>query len=151
MVNMKLRIKKFFEGVSVEEMVSIFENPLKIEGILESIQKVELLSDVKEGVGVKWKETRVMFGKEATEVMWITKSDRQEGIIVIEAASMGVEYESTYKFEEKDGGVELEFEFLGKPVTLMAKLMTPVAWLFKGVTKKALEADLDEMKKYFEK
>lgn len=148
---MKIKVKKFFEGVSKKELMDIFVSPKRIEDMLDSITKVELLSDVKSGLGVKWRETRVMFGKDATEVMWITKNDEKEGEIVIEAKSMGTEYKSIYEFEEKDGGVELEFKFIGKPVTLMARFMTPVALIFRNSTRKALEADLDQIKLKLEK
>ncbi len=40
---------------------------------IESIVKLEIIDEPKDTlIGFKWKETRVMFGKEATETMWIT-------------------------------------------------------------------------------
>src|SRR5687768_2543408 len=42
---------------------------------ISGIQKVEVLEQPPSGVvGLKWRETRTMFGKSATEVMWITKA-----------------------------------------------------------------------------
>ncbi|MGI9263993.1 MAG: SRPBCC family protein, partial [Gammaproteobacteria bacterium] len=42
-------------------------------GRISSILDIEVLEKPETGfVGFKWKETRKMFGKEATEVMWVT-------------------------------------------------------------------------------
>ena len=46
--------------------------------VISGIEQVEVLEKPADGlVGLKWKETRTMFGKTATEVMWIT--DVEEG------------------------------------------------------------------------
>jgi hypothetical protein len=149
-MKMKIRIEKMINGVSKKELMDFFTDPKAFGDLHESVTKVEVLSDVANGLGVKWRETRVMFGKEATEVMWVSKNDLEEGVILIEAKSMGTEYVSTHEFVEKENGVLLKFEFHGTPVALMAKFMTPIALLFKGATRKALENDLEEIKKYFE-
>ena len=44
-------------------------------GRISNIISIDVLVQPEDGfVGFKWKETRKMFGKEATEVMWVTDS-----------------------------------------------------------------------------
>ena len=46
---------------------------------ISSIEKVEILERPKTGlVGLKWRETRKLFGKTATETMWITDAVENE-------------------------------------------------------------------------
>lgn len=145
---MKIVIEKSF-NVGKKDLMEFMSEPKKLEGVVSGIASVEILSNAMKGGGVKWRETRVMFGKEATEDMWISKYDVNGGLMHIEAASHGVEYLTTYNFRETDGGVDMKMVFAGKPVTLFAKIMTPLAYLFKGTTKKLLEADLEEIERAF--
>jgi len=53
-----------------------FEN---CSNYIESIIKLDIVNQPKDIlIGFKWKETRVMFGKEATETMWITDYTENE-------------------------------------------------------------------------
>lgn len=145
---MKVVIEKLFEGVNKNDLMNLLSDPMKFEGIVNGISKVEILSDINKGKGVKWRETRVMFGKEATEDMWISKFDVKDGVMVIEAASHGVEYMTTYSFSDMKVGVSVKMVFEGKPVTLFAKIMTPIAYLFKNTMKKMLLQDLNEIEDF---
>ena len=40
---------------------------------IPGIKAIEILGDKKSGLGLRWRETRVMFGKEATETLEITE------------------------------------------------------------------------------
>lgn len=58
---------------------------------LGEVTKVELLTDGPYRVGTRWRETRRMFGKEATEQMQVTVVEPQTRTVV-EADSSGVHY-----------------------------------------------------------
>ena len=46
------------------------------QSMISGIQRINILNKPSSGlVGLKWEETRAMFGKEATETMWITESE----------------------------------------------------------------------------
>lgn len=66
-----------------------------MERVLSGVTKVEVLTDGAFGVGTRWRETRRMFGKEATEEMWVTASDPPERYVV-EAESHGTHYISEW-------------------------------------------------------
>ncbi|GAA2640274.1 hypothetical protein GCM10010307_40310 [Streptomyces vastus] len=46
-----------------------------MDRVLSSVSKVEILTDGTFDVGTRWRETRRMFGRDATEEMWVTASE----------------------------------------------------------------------------
>ncbi|PIC63328.1 hypothetical protein CSV79_12245 [Sporosarcina sp. P13] len=98
-------------------------------------------------VGLKWKETRKMFGKEAVEVMWITDSQKYH-YYQTRAENHGAIYVSRLEITEENDGVLLEMSFEGQGLTFMAKIMSKVFGVFmKKSMIKAIEADLQDIKK----
>lgn len=118
---------------------------------IQGISKMEFLEkDGRAEVGMKWRETRVMFGKEATEVMWITDLQPNRSYVV-EAESHGVHYTSTYTFTPTNGGTQVTLTFGGEPQTFMARVMGAImAPLMSGSIKKMLLADMEDLKKVAE-
>jgi carbon monoxide dehydrogenase subunit G len=141
---MEIRVSKNI-AAPIQITFDVFSDIRKIEERIPGITKVEILSDIATGVGTRWRETRVMFGREATEEMEISTLKANQSYEVV-AASNGMDYHTLYTFVEKDDGTQVEMIFTGKPVTLMAKLMTPLGYLFKNVALKALETDMDNLK-----
>lgn len=118
---------------------------------ISAIQKVEILEKPKAKlVGLKWRETRTMFGKTATEVMWITGA-AEASHYETRAESHGSIYTTRITLQPHEGGTRLQMDFEGKPVTFGAKLMWGLmGFMFKGATRKALQKDLDDIKKKIE-
>ena len=134
----------------IDRVFDVFSDITKIEDRIEGITKVDILSDTRNGLGTRWRETRIMFGQEATEEMEISSFKPNQSYEVV-AASRGTEYHSIYTFTENaDNSTTVEMVFSGKPVSFMSKLMTPLFFLFKGATQKALEADMDQLKEICE-
>ena len=129
----------------IDRVFDVFSDITRIEERISGITKVDILSETKSGVGTRWRETRVMFGQEATEEMEISAFTLNRSYEVV-AASRGAEYHSIYNFTEENGGTRVEMVFSGKALSFMAKLMSPLAALMSGATRKALEADMDELK-----
>jgi len=116
---------------------------------VSSIERIEMLSAGPVGAGTRWKETRRMFGKEATEEMGVTEFDPPRSYTV-ESDSCGTHYKSVLRFVPEGSGTRVEMEFTGRPQTVMAKLSSPLAGLMSGTIKKALQRDLDELKQAIE-
>ena len=130
----------------IDRVFEIFSDISKLEDRIDGITRVDILSDVSNGLGTRWRETRIMFGQEATEEMEISSFKPNQSYEVV-AASRGTEYHSIYTFTENaDNSTTVEMVFSGKSVSFMAKLMSPIAILFKEATQKALEADMDQLK-----
>ena len=129
----------------VELVFDVFSDITKIDNHLSGITKVVILSDMKEGVGTRWRETRTIFGREATEEMEISDFKPNQSYDVI-ASSRGTDYHIRHTFTPKDGGTQVDMIFSSTPTSLPAKLISSLGFLFKGTTRKMLEADLDELK-----
>ena len=114
----------------------------KAAGRISGIEQVEVLESPVDGlVGLKWRETRTMFGKTATETMWITNAVEDE-FYTTEAQSHGSIYRSKMSIREQDGVTVLGMEFGAEPQTFGAKLMWAMTgFMFKGATKKALQQE----------
>ncbi|MFF7164983.1 SRPBCC family protein [Streptomyces sp. NPDC008086] len=67
-----------------------------MEQMLSGVTGVEVLTAGVFGVGTRWRETRRMFGKEATEEMWVTACEPPERYVV-EAESHGTRYISEWQ------------------------------------------------------
>jgi carbon monoxide dehydrogenase subunit G len=114
---------------------------------LSAIQSIEILSDDRDfGVGTKWRETRTMFGKQATEVMWVTGIDPGTSYVV-EAESNGARYTTVMKVTAKgDDTSEITMDFGAEPTGTMAKIMgATIGKLFENATRKALAQDLNDI------
>lgn len=115
---------------------------------ISGIEEIEVLEKPEDSlVGLKWRETRTLFGKQATEVMWITDAEENH-YYKTRAESHGAIYTTILKLEEKEGVTELSMTFGGKAQTFMAKIMSAIMMpFFKKATKKALEKDLEDIKR----
>ncbi len=117
---------------------------------VRGIEKIELLTPEPIGVGTRWRETRKMMGREATEVLEIKAFDRPRRYVV-GCESCGCYFETTFSFAPADDGTDVTLELQTKALTLMAKVMSPIGNLMMGGTmRKCLEGDLDDVKRVAE-
>ena len=114
---------------------------------IEGIDAVERLDDGQGfGVGTRWRETRKMFGKSATEDMEIIEVDEGTSYHTL-AESHGARYQTDVSLEPVGGGsTRLTMTFAGEPLTTAAKIMsTLLGWMGARATRKMVEADLDDI------
>ena len=113
---------------------------------IPAIKRIEILSPQRHGLGLRWRETRIMFGKEATEVMEITEW-RPPHEYVTSAQSHGSDYRCTLRVEPTAEGSTLSFHFTATPLTLAARVMGMLMGpLMRGAIAKALQGDLNAIK-----
>jgi uncharacterized membrane protein len=131
---------------SIEDTFDWFADIEKCAEHIDSIESVELLGDTAIGEGTRWRETRIMNGREATEEMWVTEFVRPHRY-VIESESNCMHYTSTMKF--RDVGqlthVTMSFEAEAQKLTsrIIAAVLSP---LFRKSIRKALQKDMEELK-----
>ncbi|OEK04425.1 SRPBCC family protein [Roseivirga misakiensis] len=131
-----------------EKIWPVITNIEEAKSRISAIQDIEVLEKPNEGlIGLKWRETRIMFGKSAMETMWITHAEENH-YYQTRAESHGSIYISKLMLEEaQENGTILKMSFNGQPQTFMAKLMTKVMGpLFKKATLKAINQDLIDIK-----
>lgn len=114
---------------------------------IRGIEKIEVLEKPADGIiGLKWRETRTMFGRTATEVMWITDAVENQSYKT-RAESHGAVYVTTLKIMDAGENVRLSMNFEGKPQTFGAKIMSALtSGMAKKATQEALMQDLMDIK-----
>ena len=133
----------------VWHVITDIENSVNTIG---AIERIEVLDKPETGVlGLKWKETRTMFGQEATEVMWITDAKENE-YYQTRAENRGAVYVSRLALKEAGENTILTMGFEGEAQSFGAKLMSFLTgFMFKGATQKAIQQDLIDIKAAVEK
>ena len=113
---------------------------------ISGIKNIEVLEKPANGlVGLRWRETRMYFGKPATVEKRITDAAENE-FYKTRAESDGFVFLSTMSISENSGGVTLTSAHDSKPQGIAAKLKSIPMPLFKGMVKKALLQDLNDIK-----
>lgn len=133
-------------NASVEK---VFNTVAHIDGFSKAIPhivNVEFLSDQKTGVGTRFKETRLMRGKEASTVLEVTEYVANERIRLVSDAG-GTIWDSVFKVGPTGEGTALELSMEARPYKLLSKLITP---LLTPILSKALTSDMDAVKAYCE-
>jgi hypothetical protein len=113
---------------------------------ISGIENIEVLEKPANGlVGLKWRETRMLFGKPATAEKWITDAAENE-FYKTRAEDSGFVFLSTTRISASSGGATLTSSHETKPQGIVARLKSIPMVLFKGVVKKALLQDLNDIK-----
>jgi hypothetical protein len=120
--------------------------------LMRGIEKIEILERPATGlVGLRWRETRMLFGKPATAEKWITEAAEHE-FYTTRAESDGFIFLSTIGISERGGGATLTSTHDSRPQTVVARLMSiPMRLFFKGVARKAILQDLGDIKSAVER
>lgn len=113
---------------------------------ISAITKVEMHTDGPTRVGTRFTETRIMFGKEATETMEVTALEPGRGY-TLEASSHGCKYVSHLRCEPAGEGTKVEFEMHATPLSFGAKVMCILmAPVMKGSVCKAMAKDFEDLR-----
>jgi len=117
---------------------------------ITGIEKIEIVDKPANGlVGLRWRETRMLFGKPATVEKWITDAAENE-FYKTQAEDGGFVFLTTKRISQNgtqnSDGMTLAESHESRPQTIKAKLSVPMLFLFKGVIRKALLQDLKDIK-----
>lgn len=127
----------------------VFERTMDIKSwpqTVTAIKSVEILTPGPVGVGTRFRETRKMFGQDASEEMTFSEIVPNEKF-VLTAYSHGTRYHTEHAFQDNGSGTRLTLTFEGVPETITARVMAPVGWLLCGSLKKILAGDLADVKR----
>jgi hypothetical protein len=123
--------------------ITDIENASKI---ISGILNIEVLEKPASGlVGLRWRETRMLFGKPAAAEKRITDAVENE-FYKTRAEDNGFVFFSTMSISESSGGITLTSSHETKPQGIVARLQSIPMFLFKGVIKKAILQDLNDIK-----
>lgn len=147
-MNLTLSIDIKATREKVWDLITDIQNSVNV---ISGIEKIDILEQPETGlVGLKWQETRTLFGKTATEIMWITDAE-VNNYYQTRAESHGAVYITHLSLEENNGVTTFTKSFSGEPQTLGGKIMmTLMGWMFVKATRDALQKDLDDIKAHAE-
>jgi carbon monoxide dehydrogenase subunit G len=128
----------------------LFADVENAPGRVKGIKRVELLTSGPVGLGTRFKETRLMFNREATEVMEFTAFDPDRSY-TLGCDTCGARYVSTFRFEPEGDGTRVTYEFEYRARSILAWLMKPLGWLMRGMIRKCVQQDIDDLKAFAEK
>jgi uncharacterized protein YndB with AHSA1/START domain len=132
----------------------VFDALTNLEGAghwMQGLSRIEPMGAGAGAVGGGWRETRRMYGREATEEFEVTEHDRPRRLGLRVDGSRGSsgrgEYVFTYTLEPRDGGthVRLAGQILG--LTGVAGVL---GRLFAGTYRKSCAKDLTALKQHLE-
>lgn len=114
--------------------------------ILSGVEKIEILNEPANGLaGLKWRETRMYFEKPAAIDKWIT--DAVENKFYTTRAEMdGFIFLTTVSISESNGHIVLTSSHETISQGLLAKIKSLPMIFFKGMLKKAILQDLNDIK-----
>ncbi len=113
--------------------------------VVSGIESVELIAGDEFGVGTAWRETRTMFGRQATEEMRVIAVDPGASYTV-ESHATGATYRSVMTVAADGEGSRLTMSFSAEAGSTVSKVFSAtIGKLFEGGTRKALEQDLADI------
>jgi hypothetical protein len=128
---------------AIWKAITNIENAPKL---ISGIDNIEVVEKPASGlVGLKWRETRTLFGKPTTVEKWITDAAENE-FYKTKAESDGFIFLTTKRISEGSGGITLSESHESKPQNIARVLSLPMLFLFKGVVRKTLLKDLNDIK-----
>lgn len=143
---MALKADVIIDGPIKDVWKKISEIEKSVE-FISGIDKIVVLEKPDQGlVGFKWEETRTMFGKSAVETMWITKAVEND-FYQTRAERPGIVYISTLRVSDQEGKTHLVMEFEAEFLSFGTRMLGAIMGVFfNGVTRKALQQDLEDIK-----
>ena len=143
---MNIEVHESING-SLDEVWRVITDIDNSANVISGIEEIEVLDRPEEGlVGLKWRETRTLFGKTATEVMWITDAEENASYST-RAESHGAVYITHLTITEQEGVILLTMNFGAELQSFSAKVMSAtMGWMFKNATIKAVQQDLTDIK-----
>lgn len=114
---------------------------------LTGVTRIERVAGSGYRVGTRWRETRRMMGKEATEEMWVSEVDERRRTVV-EAHSAGTAYRTVFDLVGRDGRTHLTMTFAADTgdASLATKLMSVLFGpLGRRVTQRVMAQDMQDI------
>ena len=131
----------------VDEVFRIVGDIRNFSKAIPHITNIEFVSEQKFGKGTRFRETRVMNGREETTELEVTEFVENESIRLV-ADSHGTVWDTTFSIKPAaKGGTDLEMTMDSRPYKLFPMLVFP---LIRKSIAKAVEQDMDSVKEFCE-
>lgn len=114
--------------------------------IISGIQRIEVAEQPTHGlVGLRWRESRMLFGEPTTVEKWITEA-KENAFFATRAEDNGFVFLTTNRISISSDGIILTSIHETMPQAFAARLKALPLIVFKSVIKKAIMQDLHDIK-----
>ncbi|NNF04978.1 MAG: hypothetical protein HKN17_10990 [Rhodothermales bacterium] len=121
-------------------------DPRNFREAVPHIKNVEFLSDRHTGVGTRFRETRVMKGREESVELEITEFEENDRVRIVSDAGGSI-WDTVFTVAEAPGGVNMHMQMDVRPHTFAARIMNRFV---RGLVVKGVVSDMDAIKAYCE-
>ncbi len=142
----KVETERLIEA-SPDDVFQVVAHIEEFENINPKITRIEFLTESRTGVGTRFKETRVMKGREATSTLEVTEYEPPSSVRLVSDEG-GTIWDTVFTVTPKGENSVLKMDMAVGPYKLAAKLFTP---LIMRMVKNAIEEDMDLIKTHCEK
>ncbi|MDX2265728.1 MAG: SRPBCC family protein [Hyphomicrobiales bacterium] len=132
-----------------EVVFAAFTDLSKTAARLSGVSAIEILAQRPEGVGTRWRETRMVFGAPVHQIMTVEEVDPPHAFTV-RADNNGVICDTRFAFTPDGAGSRVLATFSVAPATFAAMFFTPALFMVASVAKTVLDRDLADMKRAIE-
>ncbi|MCG3173372.1 MAG: hypothetical protein GMKNLPBB_01569 [Myxococcota bacterium] len=123
-----------------------------LPGIIPEITRIERLTGDGFAAGTRWRETRKMFGREASEVFEVISCEPPRTMVLRVDGAQGTsgsgEYVFSYELTPRDGGASLK---LTARMEMRGFFKNLIGKLFLGQFRKAAEKDVEKLRDWVER
>lgn len=117
--------------------------------LVSAIKSTELLTREPVGAGARFRETRLVNGSLATGELSVLEFEPPY-LFALGAQNHGARYRIDHIFNDDPQGTRLTLMFMARPVTMSARLLSPLALVFRAGLQRQLRGDLADVKKAVE-
>lgn len=146
----EFEVHEFFRD-SPDKVFAAVTDLSRINEWMPGFVAIERLTDDPFGVGTRWRETRRMFGQDASEEFDVTVCDPPRRLELhvdgTKGSSKKGEYRFVHRFVPDQGGTRV---YLSGEIDGLSGLSTVVGWLMVLPFKRAVAKDLRALKHYLE-
>ncbi len=130
----------------VDEVFNTVADINRFSKAIPHIVKIEFLSEITVGVGTRFRETRIMKGRESVTELEVTEYEKNERVRMV-ADSHGTIWDTVFVVEPDGEHSKLTLTMEARSYQLMPRIMNVV---MKGMISGSIARDMDLVKRYCE-
>ena len=94
---------------------------------------------------------RILIVEDEEQLVLLLRYNLEAAGYTVEADGPGVRYRTEFRFEDDGAGTRVTMTFGGEPTTTVSRILAVLTKPLTGSVRKAVEADLADMKRYLER
>lgn len=127
-----------------ERVFTVLTDLGNLPTVVKGIESIEIVEGDGVAVGTRFRETRRMFGREATEEMEVLALE-PPSLFILGCENHGCRYHTEHRLTPVETGTRLEIEFEATPLTTISKILAFLTRPLLKACRKEVEKDLADI------